>query len=223
MSTERCEEWRGLIALRALGDAAGDEAIALDAHLEGCVECRAIEDEMGSTVAVLGYVEPSSIEPTALVPTDLSTRVLSDLHQAGLRRHRRRQLAVGAGSLAGAIAAAIVLFAVVFNASPSPSQRIFALSGTASASAKAVLVTQSWGTSVNFSERGLPGGGIYTVSMKTATGAWWTAGTYRSVFGRTVSATMACAVPMKDITGLRVENARGVTVLSSAAYALTYQ
>jgi hypothetical protein len=59
--------------------------------------------------------------------------------------------------------------------------------------------------------------------MKTATGAWWTAGTYRSVSGRTVNATMACAVALKDITGLRVENAKGVTVLASSANAVSYQ
>jgi hypothetical protein len=43
------------------------------------------------------------------------------------------------------------------------------------------------------------------------------------VSGHSVSATMACAVALKDITGLRVENARGVTVLTSAPHEVTYQ
>jgi hypothetical protein len=34
---------------------------------------------------------------------------------------------------------------------------------------------------------------------------------------------MACAVALKDITGLRVENAKGVTVLASSANAVSYQ
>jgi hypothetical protein len=51
--------------------------------------------------------------------------------------------------------------------------------------------------------------------MKTAKGAWWTAGTYRSVSGTMVKATMSCAVSLQQITGLRVENAQGQTVLTS--------
>jgi hypothetical protein len=58
--------------------------------------------------------------------------------------------------------------------------------------------------------------------MKTAKGAWWTAGTYRSVSGTMVKATMSCAVSLQHITGLRVENAQGRTVLTSFDAAAAY-
>jgi hypothetical protein len=63
------------------------------------------------------------------------------------------------------------------------------------------------------------------VSMKTAKGTWWTAGTCRSVAGKPVNATMACAVSLHEITGIRVVNGSGVTVLSSYgnASAASYQ
>jgi predicted anti-sigma-YlaC factor YlaD len=218
-----CEQWRGLIAMRALGELASDDATALDAHLEGCADCRAVADELASTVSMLAYVDVASIEPTALVPPELSARVLGDLHRAAAMDRRRRRIIVSGASLVGAIAAALILFAVVSGTSPTTNERTMALHGLTSVTAKAVLVNQSWGTTVDFSESGLPGGGVYTVSMKTATGAWWTAGTYRSVSGRTVNATMACAVGMKNITGLRVENSKGVTVLASTANAVSYQ
>jgi predicted anti-sigma-YlaC factor YlaD len=226
-----CEQWHGLIALRSLGGLSSDEATALDAHLEGCAECRFLAEEMSSTVAMLAYVDPASIEPTALVAPELAERVLGDLHRAGSLQRRRRRVTTSAVSFVGALAAALILFALISGTSPSPNQRALALGPTAAAeslnggapvTAKAVLVDQKWGTSVDFSEQGLPGGGVYTVSMKTATGTWWTAGTYRSVSGRTVSATMACAVAMKDITGLRVVNAKGVTVLTSLENSATY-
>jgi len=223
MNDDVCEQWRGLIAMRALGDLVIDDAAALDAHLEGCADCRAIADELASTVSMLAYVDVASIEPTALVAPELSARVLGDLHRAATTQRRRRRLTVSTVSLVGAIAAALILFAVVSGTSPTTSERTLALHGLTSVTAKAVLVNQSWGTTVDFSESGLPGGSVYTVSMKTATGAWWTAGTYRSVSGRTVNATMACAVALKDITGLRVENAKGVTVLASSANAVSYQ
>jgi hypothetical protein len=218
-----CEQWRGLIAMRALGDLSIDDATALDAHLEGCADCRAMADELASTVSMLAFVDVASIEPTALVPPELSARVLGDLHRAAAMERRRRRIIVSSVSLVGAIAAALILFAVVSGTSPTTNERTLALQGSASVTAKAVLTDQSWGTTVDFSESGLPGGGVYTVSMKTATGAWWTAGTYRSVSGRTVNATMACAVAMKNITGLRVENAKGVTVLASTANGVSYQ
>jgi hypothetical protein len=225
-----CEQWRDPIAMRSLGGLSSDEALALDAHLEGCAECRSLAEEMSSTVAMLAYVDPSAIEPTALVAPELAERVLGDLRRAGVLQRRRRRVMTSAASLVGAIAAAVILFALLSGTSPTTNQRTLALGPTtagalsdgSSITAQAVLVDQSWGTSVDFSERGLPGGGVYTVSMKTATGAWWTAGTYRSISGRTVSATMACAVAMKDITGLRVVNAKGVTVLSSSENSATY-
>jgi hypothetical protein len=229
--TERnCEQWRGLIALGALGGLLSDETTALEAHLEGCAECAALAGEMASTTALLAYVDPTSIEPTALVAPELAQRVLGDLHRAGAMERRRRRVAVGAASVIGAIAAALILVIVLSGSTPATAQRTLALGPTAAASlgvshsvsAHAVLVGQSWGTSVDFSERGLPGGGVYTVSMETATGTWWTTGTYRSIAGRTVSATMACAVSMSDITGLRVVNAKGVTVLTSAENSAAY-
>jgi hypothetical protein len=224
-----CEQWHGLIALRSLGGLSSDEATALEAHLDGCAECRSLAEEMSSTVAMLAYVDPTSVEPTAQVAPELAERVLGDLHRAGALHRRRRRVAASAVSLVGALAAALILFALLSGTSPSTSHRTLVLGPTASESltikdvtAKAVLVDQSWGTTVDFTEQGLPGGGVYTVSMETSAGTWWTAGTYRSISGRTVSATMACAVAMKDITGLRVVNAKGVTVLTSAENSSTY-
>jgi predicted anti-sigma-YlaC factor YlaD len=223
-----CEQWRGLIAMRALGGLSSDEATALDAHLEGCTECEALAEEMSSTAAMLAYVDPASIEPTALVAPELAERVLGDLRRAGAVQRRRRRVTMGAASLVGALAAAVILFALLSGSTPSTNQRTLALGPTtalndsSSVSATAVLVDQSWGTSLDFSERGLPSDGVYTVSMETAAGTWWTAGTYRSIAGRTVRATMACAVAMKNITGLRVENAKGVTVLTSTENSATY-
>jgi hypothetical protein len=214
----------------ALGGLSSDEVTALDAHREGCADCESLAQEMSSTVAMLAYVDPASIEPTALVAPELAERVLGDLRRAGALRRRRRRVAMGAASFVGAAAAALVLLTLLSGTSPATHQRTLALgltgagalSAHAPVTATAVLVDQSWGTSVEFSERGLPGGGVYTVSMETASGTWWTAGTYRSISDRTVSATMACAVAMRDITGLRVVNAKGVTVLSSSENSATY-
>ena len=171
---------------------------------------------------MLEFVDRSAIEPTAHVSPELSERVLGDLRRAGERERHRRRTSVVSMCLAGAAAAALVLVVLLSSGRPAVPTRTLALKGSSSVTADAVLVNEPWGTSLVLSEKGLPGGGVYTVSMKTAKGAWWTAGTYRSVSGTTVKATMSCAVSLQDITGLRVENAQGQTVLTSFASSATY-
>jgi hypothetical protein len=215
VSDSTCEQWREALAMHLLGDQPVDEMTGLLAHLDGCAECQAIASEITETVAMLKYVDPSAIEPTASVPPDLTARVLGDLHSVGVARHRRRRATVVVSGLVGSLAAALILV-VVFSASPSaPTQRAVALSGAPSVSASAMLVEQPWGTSLQLRESGLPGGEVYTVSMETKSGRWWTAGTYRPAKGQAVFATMACAVSLPKITGVRVVNPAGTTVLSS--------
>jgi predicted anti-sigma-YlaC factor YlaD len=210
-----CETWRELIAMRLFGDLTSEELTGLNAHLEGCLACQDVARELGETADLLQFVDPSAVEPTANVPPELSERVLGDLRRAGERERRRRRTSVTSLCLAGAAAAALVLVIVLSSGSASVPSRTLALQGTSSVKADAVLVAEPWGTSLTLSEKGLPGGGVYTVSMKTAKGAWWTAGTYRSVSGSMVKATMSCAVSLQHITGLRVVNAQGRTVLTS--------
>lgn len=223
VNAEPCETWRELLAVRAFGDLTEDEEVAVTAHLEGCTACRETFFELESTVAMLAYADPSAVEPMAHVPAELSERVLTSLRHSGERERRRRRTGIAACCFAAAAACALVFALVLSSQSPGPTTRTMDLKGSSSISATAQLVEEPWGTSVTLSESGLPGGHVYTVSMETAKGTWWTAGTYRSVSGATVKATMSCAVFLQDITGLRVENAKGVTVLSSpSASSSTY-
>jgi predicted anti-sigma-YlaC factor YlaD len=217
-----CETWRELIAMRLFGDLTPEELTGLNAHLEGCLACQEVARELGETADLLQFVDPAAVEPTANVPPELSERVLGDLRRAGERERRRRRTSVVSMCLTGAAAAVLVLVIVLSSGSPSVPSRTLALQGSSSVKADAVLVAEPWGTSLTLSEKGLPSGGVYTVSMKTATGAWWTAGTYRSVSGAMVKATMSCAVSLRHITGLRVENAQGQTVLTSFESTGTY-
>lgn len=223
MSDDTCEQWREALAMHLLGDQPVAEMTGLLAHLDGCADCQAIASEMTETAAMLKFVDPSSIEPTASVPPDLTARVLGELHDVGVSRHRRRRAVVVLGGFVGALAAALILV-TVFSTSPSsnPTERSLALGGTPSVTASALLVAQPWGTSLQLRESGLPGGQVYTVSMETKNGRWWTAGTYRPTKGQAVFATMACAVSLHKITGVRVVNSSGATVLMSSPVGSSY-
>jgi Putative zinc-finger len=217
MNESTCDQWREALAMQLLGDHSPEEMTGLLAHLDGCAECQVVAREMTETVALLKFVDGASVEPTASVPPDLTARVLGDLHAAGVAKRRRRRAGVITTGLVGVLAAALIVVLVVLgsNVTPSPTQRALALEGAPRVTASALLVKQPWGTSLRLHERGLPGGQVYTVSMETKSGRWWTAGTYRAVNGKAVDATMTCAVALQKITGVRVVNSAGVTVLSS--------
>jgi hypothetical protein len=114
-----------------------------------------------------------------------------------------------------AVAASVVVLVALAASSPTPVSRVrtVALIGPGPATATASLTARSWGTAVTLTERGLQAGGIYTVSMRTSSGSWWATGSIRAVPG--VDAQMTCGVPLSQITGVRVTNSSGATVLWS--------
>ena len=217
MNVMRCEKWHEAIAMRLFGDLSTNEEAALVAHLEGCADCETIAREFAQTYRMLSYVDPAAVAPTASVPAKLTNKVLRDLQRGAAQHRRRRRTRVTSLAGVGLIAASFIL-AIVFSgnsAQTPPTQRTLALSGITAVRASAVMTQRPWGTSLTMHEQGLPGGNVYTVSMRTGKGTWWVAGTYRSVAGETVDATMACSVPLNRITGLRVINSSGTVVLTS--------
>ena len=201
----------------AFGKADPGERAGLLAHLDSCPECRVLAESLARTHGALAYVDPRATACAAPVPPELTTRVLGALHSASRRQRRRRTAAVVTLGTGGLVAASLIVLALLPGGSvaPAPAQRNEALHGGPSVSAAAVLTERPWGTSLSFRERGLPGG-VYTVSMRTSSGSWWVAGTYRATVGHTVNAVMACAAPMRQITGIRVTNAAGARVLDSS-------
>lgn len=111
---------------------------------------------------------------------------------------------MGTAASIGAIAAGVLAVVALASSPASPSgQRVLQLRGHG-ASATAVLTGAPWGTSVRFSEEGLPADSVYVVSMRTSNGTWWPAASYEGVSGRDVELTTTCYAPMDKITGIRV-------------------
>jgi len=213
-----CEQWRGAIAVDALGVLEGEERLGLLAHLDGCAACRETARELAQTASVLAFVDRDELGQTASLPPALTERVLGSLHDDALAARRRRRLRAG-GVLAGVAAIAASLAILLAISSPArTSGRTEVLSGPGTtATATAVLSSRPWGTVISFTERGLPAGGSYTVAMRTSTGSWWTAGSLTTVEGRTGPVGMSCSVQLASINGIRLTNAKRVSVLSSVA------
>lgn len=198
--------------MEVIGQITDDDAVALSAHLDGCLECRQEAADLRAVAAILPAAQLAHLQGQETAPgLELERAVLVALESEARRSSRRRRIRYVA---AGAVAAGVVAIALVLTVSPAPKAgQTVALTGAGTVHASVRLTAQSWGTAVDLEESGQPGGEVLTVSMRTASGSWWTAGTYRTVQGKVVRVTMACALPKADIETVYVKNRAGHTVL----------
>lgn len=216
MTADRCDHWRGLLALDTVGRLEPADRIALEAHVEGCAECRLERAELARVGGALAAADPIRNEPEAL-PARVGDAVVTRLRADA--RHDRRRHRARTAVLSGVAAAVALVAGVLAGLQPwagAPGQTI-ALAGPPGVHASVTLFTESWGTRLELTESGQAGGQVLTVSMRSRAGRWWDAGTYRTVGGRALTADFACAVQASDIYAVVVHDAQGRAVLSADA------
>jgi predicted anti-sigma-YlaC factor YlaD len=208
----RCDHWQGLIAMDLVGQITDEDRLALDAHLDGCAACRQEKRDLGGLARILPAADPDHLDAPE-VPRQLESAVFDRLHAQARRDRRRRAARNVLGGAAAAVAVAALVFVLLATVGSPGSGRTIALSGRAGVEATAQLKQEPWGTDVRLRETGQTGGQVLTVSMRTTSGSWWAAGTYRTVAGRAVQVDLACAVPPSEIAEIWVRNTAGRSVL----------
>ncbi|HWO46456.1 MAG TPA: anti-sigma factor, partial [Solirubrobacterales bacterium] len=112
-----CREWRELLGAYALGHLEGDERAGLEAHLDGCPQCRAELASLQPVALMLPHADPARFGPAPQPPAELGQRVAATIaaeRERGEKRQRRRRF--GGFALGGATAAvAAVLLLFVFG------------------------------------------------------------------------------------------------------------
>ena len=195
MTADACREWRGALAATALDRVDPAEAIALQAHLDGCASCRAELAELtvvGRALprADLAHVIQDPGEPSPRLREQVVGRVASVRDQRR-RRRLRRVLAV----------AAIVVVAFGFGAvlatkgDDSSSATTIKFPTSAEASGTAALEAHSAGTQVHLNATGLDDGDWYWLWLTGADGKRVAAGTFRGT-GDDVDVTLTSALPL---------------------------
>jgi hypothetical protein len=194
--------------MHAIGRATDDEALALDEHLRGCEPCRQDARDLGMAASALTFLDEGQIEHLGAVGASADQPI-----DIALARRRRRRMAGVLTAAAGVAAAAVV--AIVLSSTPAPPAKTVALTGQQGVTASISLAGQTWGTRATLRETGQAPGQVLTVSMKTASGRWWVAGSYRTT-GRpgTMVVQLSCAVPVGQITDVWVRDQAGRTVLN---------
>jgi len=223
VTPRECTEWQGIMAMDAVGETTADESRGLAEHLEHCDQCASDAVDVRSAARALAFLDRSQLDSLtggvdSVDPSVVGGRVAgpepASLDEARARalRGRRGRAAAVVGAVA-AVAAA-VLAVVALSAGSGAPTRTVALTGQRGVVASVSLTTQSWGTRATLRETGQAAGQVLTVSMKSSSGRWWVAGSYRTT-GRpgTVEVQLSCAVQADQITAVWVSDQAGNTVL----------
>lgn len=223
MTGPRCDHWRGLLAMELVGQLDHADRIALQAHTEGCSECREDAAELASLSVALPLADPTRLRDQSAPPPGLADAILTRVRQEQSQevatrkalRHRRARRAVAA-SVVGALAAGAIAFAVVTGGAGVASGRTLALSGAPGVVASVKLTSATWGSNVELQEKGQPAGQVMWVIMGDGrSGRPWMGGSYRTVGEGTVRVSFSCALAPDRITRVWVDDSHGHTVLSS--------
>lgn len=206
---EHCRPWRSQLGMLAGGLLDDQERLALQAHLDGCPQCRAELAEILPVARLLPRADPERVMDQAVPASRLTLQVFAAV--AGERRARnRRRLTQAAASLS--VAAAFALGLVVLTA-PDPGRLVEFAQTPPGVTATASLQDRAWGTQVQLAVTGLDDGVRHAVWLERRDGSRVPAGTFTADGARSLSVTLAAATPAGDAVALGISDDMGDTVL----------
>jgi anti-sigma factor RsiW len=202
--SQACAGWRGEIGAYVVGALGPVEAAGVRRHLRGCAACRADYQDLVPVPHWLSRMNPADGMPPRQPPGRPPLKPLRPPRQ----RVRRRWLAA-AGTV---IAAAAIAVATVLPAHPAqPGVRAFD-PGTG-VYGLATLRGTPTGTRIDLALSGLPAGQRCTLITVSRAGTA-VAGTWTAEHDGTAEITGATAIPLRQLTALRVETPADRLLLS---------
>jgi hypothetical protein len=210
MKTEDCREWRHSLGAYALGGLPAEERAGLEAHLEGCAECRAEAESLLATARLLPLADPERFGRPAPQPSPrLGERIAATIggeREASRRRRRRRRLglAFGGGVAAAAGAAALAIFVLPGGGGGKPEQHVQFGSLPAGVHIYATLQPHAYGTEIHMYVKGVRSGTLCRVLLRGAGGESVPAGTFRYRWGDDSDAVLSSALDLSQTRAIVV-------------------
>ncbi len=225
MKTERCREWREALGAYALGHLPDEERAALEAHLEGCPDCRAESESLLAIAQRLPHADPARFGPAPTPPPELGQRIAATIgaEKRSKRRHRRLRFGLGlSGATAVAAAAVLAIFVLAGNETSGPEQQVAFRSLPPGVKIAATLEPRAFGTEIHMYVAGIRSGTLCQVYMRGPDGTGASAGSFRYRWGGDDSAVLSAALDLSRAKALVVHagNRTFVAPLGSGATAL---
>lgn len=210
MKTERpdCREWRPLLGAYALGDLGPEERAGLEAHLDGCGECRAEAGQLGAVAQLLPLADPARFDQPAPQPSpELGKRVAAAIggeRRVVRRRRRRFGLALAGAAATAAAVVAIAIPSLGGSDGARPAQHVEFAGLPRGVEIGATLQPHSYGTEVHVYVRGMRSGTLCQVFLRGPRGERFSAGTFRYRWGEDSSAVLSSALDLARTRAISV-------------------
>jgi hypothetical protein len=195
-----CREWRELLGAYALEQLQGDEKVGLEAHLDGCPQCRAELASLEPVARMLPHADPARFESAApQPPPELGARIAATIgaerEQAMQRQRRRRFGGFALGGVTAALAAAVLaIFVFGSGGDGGPERHVkFASRGV---TIDATLEPHAYGTEIRMYVHGVESGTLCRVALRGPEGASFPAGTFRYRWGDDAEAVLSSALDL---------------------------
>jgi hypothetical protein len=207
MKAEGCREWRALLGAYALGDLAPEERAGLEAHLDGCAECRAEAEALGDVARLLPLADPARFTNPAPQPApELAERVaavVGDEHRSK-RRRRRWRIGLALGGATAAVAVAVALLVLPTGGGGDPVQHVEFGSLPGGVKIYATLEPHAYGTEVRMYVKGVRSGTLCRVYLQGPRGEKVPAGTFRYRWGDDSTAVLSSALDLSRTRAIGV-------------------
>ncbi|MDX6589562.1 MAG: hypothetical protein QOI84_836 [Solirubrobacterales bacterium] len=208
MRAEHCRDWRESLGAYALGHLSADERAGVEAHLEGCPECRAEVESLSGVARLLSLADPERLgEPAPRPSPQLGERIATTIG-AERGQKRRRRLRLGFAFSGAAAAAAVVLALIVLPGggagSGAPEQRVNFAALPAGIHIYATLQPHAFGTEIHMYVRGVRSGTLCRVFVRSSNGATLSAGTFRYRWGDDSDAVLSSALDLSRTAAIGV-------------------
>jgi len=205
---DRCREWRHLLGANALGDLAASERAGLEAHLEGCAECRAEAESLAAVAQLLPLADPDRFRQPAPRPSpQLGERIAAAIAGEGQasRGRRRRRLGLALGGAAAAVAAALAIFVLPGGGGEDPVQHVKFASLPPGIKIGATLEPHAYGTEIRMYVSGVRSGTLCRVYLRGPGGVEVPAGTFRYRWGDDSEAVLSSALDLSRTRAIGVQ------------------
>jgi Putative zinc-finger len=211
MKTDNCREWHTSLGSYALGQLAEDERAGLEAHLEGCPECRAEAESLAGVARLMPLADPVRIsEPAPRPPAQLRERIETSIgaeQAAQHRKRRRRRFGFAFGGIATAAAAAalaIVAFSGGGSGEGPPEQHIAFGHLPQGIEINATLQPHAFGTEIRMYVSGVRSGTLCRVFLRGEDGRRYPAGSFRYRWGDQSEAMLSSALDLSSTRAIGV-------------------
>jgi Putative zinc-finger len=203
-----CREWRESLGAYALGQLEGDERAGLEAHLDGCAQCRAELALLEPVAQMLPHADPARFESAPQPPPELGARIAAviegERQQVEKRRRRRRFGGFALGGATAALAAAVLAIFVLGGGGGQPEQQVKFTSLPQGVTIDATLEPHAYGTEIRMYVHGIASGTLCTVSLRGPGGDSYPAGTFRYRWGEDSEAVLSSALDLSRTRAVTV-------------------